>query len=336
MAWFDLSDIPQPDADKEALERARAVQRYAQMVLKLQKSGVYDPERTALARAAGMDSAEQLEDVADSAVFSAPQRAAIKKLARRLRAYSRHILQEHIAATGAPPLPAHKHKRKRKREPTEPRIEDRTRPTRITDVPISGWELDGDDLELGFLPALMPLITSVAGPLLGGLFGGGSKESAPAPAPAAAPAPAVMQAPMQATSNVTLPAIGGVIADQIRAVPPPVRQQVVDALRESMDRYKSGQQDATQLMTDIKNQLGPTIKAQLEAVNQAALQRQATFEHESIKQRDERWKANADAQQRILARMDEMESKLGNAVVGQNAKNVAIGRAFGIPTKLLR
>lgn len=212
----------------------------------------------------------------------------------------------------------------------------RHRPRRAA-LPVSGWELDDDD-ELGFLGALASLagpIVGGIGDLVGGLFGG-KKKSAPRASSPAAPAAPVMtsNAGVTSGSNVSLPAIGGVIADQIRAVPPPVRQQVTDALRQTLDQYKSGQADAHQLIADIKTKLGPTLKAQLSSVNQAGLQRQATFEHESINRSNKRWEANAKAQTEIMNRMVGLEKKLGTAIVTKNARTAAVAKAFGIPAKL--
>lgn len=210
------------------------------------------------------------------------------------------------------------------------------RKRRLTAVPISGWEADSeDDPELGFLPALLPILGAAA-PLIGGLLGGGDKK-APAPAPAPAGPPQVVLGGGGAASGgaPSLPAIGGVVADQIRAVPPPIRQQVVDGVRELMDRQKAGQMDVAAMLKSITELLGPKLKSQLESVNQAALQRQATYEHESLKRRDERWKNNAEAQRRILARLDEMETKLGTAVQSKQRRMNAAARAFGIPARYM-
>ncbi len=262
----------------------------------------------------------RLDGLEDGRAFSPAQRKALRRLAARLRRYSRKATHYHDHGPGT--------KLGRLRPPM--------RRQRTTDLPIDGWEDDGDDEELGFLSALLPIISSVAGPLLKPLLGGGGgggKKSAAAPAPAAVPttqAPIMMNGP----PAPSLAAIGGVISDQIRAVPPPVRQQVTDAIRESMDRHKAGMQTASELMGDIRKQLGPTIKAQLDKVNRAQLQRQATFEHNSIVNRDKRWKANAEAQTRILARMNDMERTLGGAITQNNRRRNQVAKAFGVPPRL--
>lgn len=327
MAWLGIEGIEDEQANQ--LRRAVDVKRYAQRVLKLYQEGKWDPVRAA--RGAGL-----LEDVLeDSDAFSARQRAELQRLADTLRSYARGLMQAHHRTMHPP---------QRRRPPrAQPRAQSTPfvpgsladRPVRQTDVPVSGWEADDPRDELGFLPALL----GAAAPLIGSLFGGG--QSAPAPAPAA-PAPPVIvsgqggggAAIPQALSSVSLPAIGGVIADQIRAVPANVRQQVVDALRESLDQFKSGQADAQSLMADIRKQLGPSITKQLDSVNQAALQRQATFEHNMLKDRDARWQANASAQKRILARMDQMERTLGSAMAARVKKSDAVARAFGVPPRL--
>ena len=334
MGWYGLEDL---EPEQDALARARAVQRMGAKMLRMYAADRWHPEKTAAHSKLGAQSvvvADELEGLDDelAAAFSPEQRRALRRMAKRLRAYARRTAHQHDHGPGTQ---LGRLRLKHKHRGNHP-----VRKRRLTAVPISGWEADSEeDDELGFLPALMPIISSVAGPLLGGLFGGGDKKPAPAPAPApAAPqGPPIIIPPSGGgggpPSNVNLPAIGGVVADQIRAVPPPIRQQVTDAIRESMDRYKSGQQDAAALMQDIKTQLGPTIKAQLQSVSNAALQRQATYEHESLKRRDQRWKNNAEAQTRILQRLDAMETKLGNAVVSKAKRANAVARAFGVPPR---
>ncbi len=215
------------------------------------------------------------------------------------------------------------------------------RPHRTTDVPVSGWEVDDDgEDELGFLP-LLAMAAPLIAPVLGGLLGGGKKAPAPAPAPAAPAAPAMPPIIMPGGGGgssgppaPTLAAISGAVSDQIRAVPPPVRQQVTDAIRESMDRMKAGQASAQDMMADIQKLLGPALQSQLSNVNKAAMQRQATFEHNSLQARDKRWEANAKAQTKILTRLANMEHSLGNALVGANTRRVAVAKAFGVPPRL--
>lgn len=336
MGWCKaspLGETPAPVTGEPpplALAHAAQLKALAQTILDQYAAGnLTEAQLTELAKRTGMAPAG-LEGFADDmrAAFTPGQAAVLRLLAKRLRAYARRVGKYHIHGTsqelGKVKLPA--------RRSTERPVRS---PERLTALPISGWERD-DDAELGILPLIGGLISSVAGPLISGLFGGGDDK----PAPAAAPAPTVSTTqPVVMTggqqSNVSLPAIGGVVADQIRAVPPPVRQQVTDALRESLDRTKAGQQDVAQLMKDISAQLGPGLKAQLDAVNQAALQRQATYEHESLKTADERWKSNADAQKRILARLDQMETKLGTAVTNGNARQRAVARAYGVAPRYL-
>lgn len=313
MSWC-THELGQVELDEEGLtpiQRAHRLKAYAQKVVRLAQQGRFDPEKTALARMMGLRSAAQLEGLSDDLdAFTPAQRAQLVRLARSLRAYADKLDGRHVATYHKAP----KQRRHRKQG------------RRLTAVPISGWESDGDgdDEEIGFLPAI-PAIIGAAAPLVGSLLGGGKKSS---PAPAAAPV-------VPTSAGPSLPAIGGVVADQIRAVPPPVRQQVTDAVRELMDQQKAGQMDVAAMLKEISSLLGPKLQAQLSSVNQAALQRQATYEHESLKRNDERWKANADAQKLILARLNEMEGKLGTAIETKTRRMKAAGRAFGIPTRYL-
>ena len=259
-----------------------------------------------------------LDGIDDRPTFTPAQIRVLRARAGRLKAYSRQVGHYHNHGPGTP------------LGRLQPPVAVDTRRRRHTNIPIDGWGADDDDDELGFLGALL----SIAAPLLGGLLGGDDK--APAPAPVAAPAPPIIIPAGGGGGGVpapTLAAIGGVVSDQIRAVPPPVRQQVTDAIRESMDRYKAGQATATDLMGDIRRQLGPTIKAQLEKVSKAQLQRQATFEHESLVARDKRWKANAEAQTLILTRMNELEQKLGGAITRNADRQARVNSAYGVPMR---
>jgi hypothetical protein len=358
MGWCNaLEDTP----DADTLARARAVKRYAQQVVKLAKQGRYDPEKTARARALGISSAKRLEGLADGDpdAFTPAQLAYLRRLSAQLRAYARGVAVHHThpggglgrlqtnpsrfdraqLAIGTKHEMEHTGSRAIAQQiamdhlAEDPayyrklgRVHRARRPTRITNVPIQGWEPDDEDDEMGFLPALAPILGAVA-PMIGGLLGGGDKGGGAAPAAPQSPVAA------SAGSGMSLPAIGGVVADQIRAVPPPVRQQVTDAVREIMDRQKAGQMDVTAMMKQIADLMGPKLKAQLDSVNQAALQRQATYEHESLKRRDERWKQNQKAQQAILARLNDMETKLGTALVTAGKRRTAVARAWGIPPR---
>lgn len=313
MGWMSAIEDTPGEENLGPRERAARLKRYAQMVVKLAKEGRYQPEKTALARAMGLRSSQALDGLADDDAFTPAQKAHLRRLSTSLRAFVLRTVQahDHGPGTGSPRLPNGRAQR----------------PRRLTSVPIEGWEPDADgDDELGILPAI-PAILGAAAPLIGGLLGGGDKGGGGAPA---APSNPVASS---AGAGVNLPAIGGVVADQIRAVPPPVRQQVTDAVREIMDRQKAGQMDVSAMMKQIADLMGPKLKAQLESVNKAALQRQATFEHETLKARDERWKQNQAAQQAILTRMNEMEKRIGSAVVEGNKRKKAVARAFGIPPR---
>lgn len=330
MGWLTtLQDVELDDEGLTPQQRAVQLKRYAQKVVRMAQAGTLDPEQIVALRQAGHEVSMDLEDLGDETdAFTPAQRAQLRRLAKNLRAYARRVGHFHTHGPGGQFGTVQLPRAKR------PNVTQRKQ--RLTAVPISGWSADGeDDPELGFLPALLPILGAAA-PLIGGLLGG-DKKSAPAAAPAPAGPPQVVLGGGGAASGgaPSLPAIGGVVADQIRAVPPPIRQQVVDGVRELMDRQKAGQMDVAAMLKSITELLGPKLKSQLESVNQAALQRQATYEHESLKRRDERWKNNAEAQRRILARLDEMEGKLGAAVQTKQRRMNAAARAFGIPARYM-
>lgn len=331
MGWTTLQDVELDDEGLTPQQRAVRLKRYAQKVVRMAQSGTLDPEQILALRQAGHEVSMELEDL-EADAFTPAQQRYLRHLAKRLRAYARQVGHYHTHMPGGPFGTVQMPRR------GTPRPDVTRRKQRLTAVPISGWTADGeDDPELGFLPALLPILGAAA-PLIGGLLGGGDKKApapAPAPAPAGPPQVVLGGGASGPPSNVNLPAIGGVVADQIRAVPPPIRQQVTDAVREIMDRQKAGQMDVAAMLKSITELLGPKMQAQLSSVNQAALQRQATFEHESLNRANKRWENNAEAQRRILARLDEMESKLGNAVQSKQRRMNAAARAFGIPARYM-
>lgn len=303
MSWQRLEDL-----DDDTTMRAAKVKLTAQRILKAYQEGKYDPRTTAQS----LTGLAQAVDGLDDEAFSPAQQRELRMLSHQLKAYVNRVMRGHVTTL-------HHSALRRRRKPV--------RPTRLTDLPISGWE--DDDEELGFLPILGDIVGAVAGPLLGGLFGGDKKSSKPAQAAPAAPTVNLGGG----GSDLNLASIAGIVAEKIQSIPPPVRQQVADAIRESVDKTKAGQQDAAALMKDIRAQLGPTIAKQLQAVNNAALQRQATYEHNALVDRDKRWKQNASTQKRILKRLDDMEARIGTAVVSKGARLNAVARAFGVPPR---
>jgi hypothetical protein len=338
MAWYSLADLEAAEDNEETpLQRAARVKRYAQKVLALYESGAYDPERTAIARARGQGVIRQLDGLAreEYDAFTPAQRAQLRALSKRLRAYARGLIPAHThGRVGAPGRLRSHGGGVGGRSPRGAQI------ARMTALPISGWSNDSEDDELGFLPAIGGII-SAALPLVSNLLGGGeSKAATPAPAPAAAPPVIVPTGATQAGAgavggNVSLPAIGGVVADQIRAVPANVRQQVVDSVRDTLDRYQQGQASMRDLVENIQKNLGPSLQKQMQELSTAQLQRQATFEHESLKARDARWKSNQKAQQEILNRINVLGSTLTAALQREQRRSRALGRAYGIPVSQL-
>lgn len=206
------------------------------------------------------------------------------------------------------------------------------RKVRLFDTPIEGWERDDEDAELGIAPLLaaaLPAVASIAGPAISGLFGGGGGGDKPAPAPAPS-APAILPVG-GGSSGVDAEALRGIVRELLSTVAPPIRQQVTDAIRDQLQNIKAGSADLSKLLGDIVKQIGPQLNAQLDSVNKAALQRQATFEHEALKRQEQRWRANAEAQRRMFARMNDVEAKLGTAIMSAGAGAKRLAAAYGAP-----
>jgi hypothetical protein len=203
------------------------------------------------------------------------------------------------------------------------------RPVRRTDLPISGWERDAEP-ELGFIPALLGALGSIpmVGNLVESLTGGGKSAAAPAGIDPSALLGSLSSA---AGGAVNPEAFKGMVSEVMRSVSPPVRQQVTDAIREQLNSIRAGEADLGKIMSDIVAQIGPALSQQLKAVDQAALQRQATYEHEALKRTESRWKSNADAQRLILARLSQLESSIGTAVERSGVRARALATAYGAP-----
>lgn len=211
-----------------------------------------------------------------------------------------------------------------------------SRTYRMSDLPIEGWEQDEDE-ELGFAPLIAALPSIIGG--ISSLFGGGGKDEAPPPPPPPMGGPMGQVGGGMSMSAgpdpLSADAVKGIVREIAQTVPPPVRQQVDDAVAQQFTKIKAGNADIGQLLGNIVKELGPQMGAQLKSVNKAALQRQATFEHSTIKRSDNRWENNAKAQNLILRRINDMEGRLGTMMVQKAAANARIAGAFGLPRKLM-
>lgn len=272
-------------------------------------------------RRAGISRAQQLEMLR--------HRRMADRMARHYAVHHTHPMPGGLGVLRARPVPG---------QLSGVRLQTRgpQRRHRMTDIPIEGWEADNGDAELGIFP-LLGMIPSIIGGI-SSMFGGGGKEAAPAPppaAPAAAPIPGGGMAMQSGPDPLSADAMEGIVRKVAQTVSPPVRQQVDDAVSQQFTKIKAGNADIGTLLGNIVKQLGPQMGKQLQVVNDAANQRQATFEHGRLKRADNRWENNAKAQNAILKRLNDMEGRLGTMMVQKAAANQRIASAFGLPRKLM-
>lgn len=189
------------------------------------------------------------------------------------------------------------------------------------EVEAAPWEYDE---EVGFLPLIGGLVSS----LFGGM-GGGDKA---APAPAAAPAPVVVGggggADIGAIIGALTPAIKAagipensplrnVSADQMRSVvkellqtvPVPVRRQVTQAVEAIQGKNLNASAKLNRVVAQVDNKFKPKLQATLAALTLAKEQREATSEHKGIIRNEKRWRKSAAAQRAQAKRL--------NAIMGR-------------------
>lgn len=188
-------------------------------------------------------------------------------------------------------------------------------------------EMDEDE-ETGFLGAIAGLASSV----LGGLLGGKKKGKAKA-APAAAGGPvmqtggggdntgAIISALQPAIRAAGIPAsspLRTVSPDQMRTlvkellvtVPPPVRSQVTQALRDVQGQNMQTAAKLQKVAHQIDQKFRPQLAATMAALTLARDQRIASSEHKGIVRNESRWRKSLDADRKQKARLDEILAKL--------------------------
>ena len=177
--------------------------------------------------------------------------------------------------------------------------------------------------ELGIAPALAAAIPAAVG-LAGQLFGKGGEAGASGKLDIGSILGSVLPAlrgagitPETPIGEVGPQAIRSVVRELLTTIPPPVRTQVLEAIREARGESARGTQAAEGVVKQISEQLLPELTAAIAALKLARDQRQATHEHVTIAKSQERWRANEDAHAAILSKLDAIETRLEAGFRGQ-------------------
>lgn len=192
------------------------------------------------------------------------------------------------------------------------------------------------DKELGFIPesveydeelGIFGALASIAAPLVSNLIGGGGDKGGTSQTP-----PVDVSSLMGAIrEGVTKSDLKNIVRELLSTVPPPVRQQVQDALREYQAGQASIQETLKAVSRDINKQFQPQMQAVIQALKLKQEQTQATNEHNIIVKNDKRWKANSENQLKILQRIDALERRLGRDTKKAAIWNKKVAASFGIP-----
>ena len=174
------------------------------------------------------------------------------------------------------------------------------------------------DEELGIAPALAAAIPAAVS-LAGQLFGGG-KGKADVGSVLSSVLPALQSAgitPETPVGQVGPEAIRGVVRELLATIPPPVREQVLEAIRDARGESAKGAQQAQGVVQQITDKVLPELTAAIAALKLASDQRQATHEHKTLAQVEDRWRQNEDAHTAILAKLDAIEQRVEAGFRGQ-------------------
>ena len=180
------------------------------------------------------------------------------------------------------------------------------------------------DDELGIAPALaaaIPAAVSLAGQLLGkgGAAGEGKTDIGSILGSVLPVLRGAGITPETPIGQVGPQAIRSVVRELLSTIPPPVRTQVLEAIREARGESARGTQAAEGVVRQMTEQLMPQLTAAIAALKLARDQRQATHEHVTIAKAQERWRATEDAHAAMLAKLDAIEARLEAGFRGQPA-----------------
>jgi hypothetical protein len=197
------------------------------------------------------------------------------------------------------------------------------------------------DEELGFLPALAalaPAAISLGSEIFGGKKkGGGGAAAAPTviDSGGGVDTAALLSAIQSAERGANTAEVRSIVRELLSEVPPPVRQQVTDALKEYKLQNVDIKETMGKIVNDIGKQMSPALTEAIQMLADSQVQRQATNEHRILEKEDKRWNSNVENQKKILQRLDTLEKRLGNEIRSRKGLTMRTAAAFGIPSKVL-
>lgn len=142
-----------------------------------------------------------------------------------------------------------------------------------------------------------------------------SPPPAPPPPPTPAPQPAYVPEP---SPEYTVPppadlppvALPPQTQAQVANMSDDVKTVIIEALNNFRNQINADKADYNALISQLSEKFAPNLKAISEQVEVAALQRQATSEHNSLMKADERWLQNSKNQQAIADKLSELVKTL--------------------------
>lgn len=142
-------------------------------------------------------------------------------------------------------------------------------------------------------------------------------EPAPEYGPAVGP---IVAAP------ASLPVLSPAAAQAAADIPATTRLDIIAALRDFSAQQQATKADYDALIQKLSDNFTTKIKAISSEVETAALQRQATSEHNALVRDSERWNKNTENQQAILNKLVE----LMKATLANNSVTQRVYQAYGV------
>lgn len=101
-----------------------------------------------------------------------------------------------------------------------------------------------------------------------------------------------------------------IVKEVVAAVPPLIRQQVLDALKEANNAGAQKNQTMQSIASQVDDVLKPQVLAMLGALQAQNTSAQATYEHRELVNREDFQRNTKEGMANILARLDQVESNL--------------------------